>query len=234
MSRPLWAWVTLAATLAFVTAPLLTPGFGGYDPEQFPVRQDSPPVQPAGYAFSIWGLIYLWLAVSAVFGVWTRRDAPDWAPMRPALALSVGIGAAWLSVALASPLAATVLIWVMLGTALVALLRAPAHDPWLARHPVGLYAGWLTAASSVSIGLVLAGYGLTGPRVAALIGLALALGIGLLVMARLRDRLAYGAALIWALIAVVVQNIGGDPVIAVLAALAALVFAGRVLLRRNV
>ena len=128
MSRTLWAWVLLAATLAFVSSPLLVPGFGGYEPGQFPVPQTQPPVQPAGYAFAIWGPIYLWLAVSAIFGAWKRRQAVDWAPMRPALALSVGIGAAWLPVAMESPLAATLLIWVMLATALAPWAGAALAD----------------------------------------------------------------------------------------------------------
>ena len=34
----------------------LVPGFGGFDANQFPVPQVNPSVQPAGYAFSIWGL----------------------------------------------------------------------------------------------------------------------------------------------------------------------------------
>ena len=40
---------------------------------------------PAGYAFAIWGVIYAWLVVSAVYGVIWRREAKDWEAMRPAL-----------------------------------------------------------------------------------------------------------------------------------------------------
>ena len=42
--------------LLFAVSPLFTQGFNGFEPDQFPVPQDDPPVQPAGYAFSIWGL----------------------------------------------------------------------------------------------------------------------------------------------------------------------------------
>ena len=47
--------ILLVATLAFIAAPALTPPFMGYDPGLFPVRIDRPAIQPAGYAFAIWG-----------------------------------------------------------------------------------------------------------------------------------------------------------------------------------
>ena len=47
--------IILLATLAFVAAPSVTPPFMGYDPGMFPVRIERPSVQPAGYAFAIWG-----------------------------------------------------------------------------------------------------------------------------------------------------------------------------------
>ena len=54
--------------LFFAASPFLSEGFNGFAPDQFPVPQDDPPVQPAGYAFSIWGVIYLWLIVGTGFG----------------------------------------------------------------------------------------------------------------------------------------------------------------------
>ena len=63
------AYLTLALSVLFALSPLLAPDFGGFDPDQFPVPQDDPPVQPAGYGFAIWGVIYVWLILSAGFGV---------------------------------------------------------------------------------------------------------------------------------------------------------------------
>jgi hypothetical protein len=206
------AILVLIATLAFAASPLLVPGFGGYEPDQFPVPQPDPPVQPAGYAFSIWGVIYLWLTVSAAFGLWRRRDDPAWDAVRLPLTVSVAVGAVWLPVAVRSPLWATGLIWVMLIAALWALLRTPARDLWWLRAPVGLYAGWLTAASAVALGLVTAGWGVpplgeVGWAVAALsVGLAISVAI-----LRARASLMYALAIVWALVAVVVRN-GAEPV----------------------
>ncbi|MDU9003597.1 hypothetical protein [Sedimentitalea todarodis] len=220
------AVLVAATTLAFVTSPLLAPEFGGFNPDLFPVPQDDPPVQPAGYAFSIWGVIYLWLVVSAGFGLFARARAADWLPMRPALALSVGIGAAWLPVATISAIGATVLIWIMWCTALVALLRAPEHDRFLARGPVALYAGWLTAASCVSLGLLLAGYGVMGPTGAAILALLLALALSIWVLRFLGNFPEFGFSVVWALIAVAVAGWDDATVVTWLAATGAGLVAG--------
>ena len=201
--------LVLITALAFALSPLLSSGFNGFAPDQFPVPQIDPPVQPAGYAFAIWGLIYLWLVAGAVFGVWDRATDPDWAPMRPALTVSLLIGAGWIPVAQLSPLWATVLIWAMLISAVIALLRAGEADHGWLRAPIALYAGWLTAASSVALGLMLAGHGILSAQMAAYAGIALDLAVALAVQALRPDTLAYPAAVIWALVGVGVSNLAG-------------------------
>ncbi|MFL4471658.1 hypothetical protein ACERZ8_17910 [Tateyamaria armeniaca] len=198
--------LVLLFALAFAASPLWVPGFGGFDADQFPVPQVDPPVQPKGYAFAIWGVIYLWLIVGAGFGAWKRWSDPDWAAMRLPLILSLAVGSAWLPVAVRSPVWATVLIWVMLLTALWALWRAPRKDAWAAAWPVGLYAGWLSAASCVAIGLLLAGYGVTGQELAAWLMVGVAIALAWAVQWTLGHAPTYGVAVIWALIAVAVQN----------------------------
>lgn len=220
---PFMAVLVALAALAFVASPLSVPGFGGFEADQFPVPQVKAPVQPAGYAFAIWGVIYAWLLIGALFGLFARAGAVDWQPMRGPLALSLAVGAAWLPVALISPLGATVLIWVMLVSALMALRAAPVLDRWMGRVPVALYAGWLTAASSVSIGLVLAGYGLTGQIFAAIVGLLIAFVIGMFVLRRVPDVFEYAVALVWALVAVAVANLTQSLTVLLLAAAGAAV-----------
>ena len=58
--------LTLLFAILFALSPLASDGFNGFKPDQFPVVQERWPVQPAGWAFSIWGLIYLGLIVYAV------------------------------------------------------------------------------------------------------------------------------------------------------------------------
>ena len=73
MKKPI-AYLTLLLTATFVLSPLVTNPFSGFRADQLPIPQIEPPVQPAGYAFAIWGLIYSWLAISALFGVAKRAE----------------------------------------------------------------------------------------------------------------------------------------------------------------
>mgnify|MGYP006879618551 CR=1 FL=1 len=91
---PLMAVLVAGVAVAFAASPLLVPGFGGFRADQFPVAQVNAPVQPAGYAFAIWGVIYVWLVIGALFGVFARARAVDWQPMRAPLLLSLAVGAA--------------------------------------------------------------------------------------------------------------------------------------------
>ncbi|WP_300016244.1 TspO/MBR family protein [uncultured Roseobacter sp.] len=211
------AYLAFLLAVAFAASPFLVSDFSGFDPEQFPVPQEDPPVQPAGYAFSIWGVIYLWLIAGMGFGALRRADAADWHAMRAPLCVSLGFGAIWLAVAVRSPVWASILIWAMLISALVALYRAPARDRLWAAYPLGLYAGWLSGASCVSLGLLAAGYGWTDGPTAALLFVFIALVLASAIQTTLRRTPTYGLAAIWALVAIVVQNMSGDPMVAALA-----------------
>ena len=215
-SRPL-AVLTLLLAVTFAVSPAVVADFNGFRAEQFPVPQENPPVQPAGYAFAIWGVIYLWLILGMGFGLLRRADDPHWQAMRPPLCLSLAIGTIWLAVAVRSPVWAAILIWAMLISALFALYRAPRQDRFWAAYPIGLYAGWLSAASCVALGLVTAGYGYLDAPVAALIFVGVALVLAAGVQSTLRRTPTYALAAIWALIAVVVQNLSGNQMVAALA-----------------
>ncbi|MEO9599983.1 hypothetical protein [Parasphingorhabdus sp.] len=213
----------LITTIAFAIVPFLSPEFGGFDPERFPIPQRNAAVQPAGWAFSIWGLIYLWLIAHAAFGVLKYQDDSEWDKGRIALFISLAVGTIWLPVALLSPIWATILIWIMLIAALVSLYQSEQATPsWIARWPVALYAGWLSAASFVSIGLLLAGYGFVAEIPAAVIALALATVFAGYNGYRLKS-LPYGAAVTWGFFAIGISNMGTSTLLTV-AAMAAAIF----------
>jgi hypothetical protein len=229
----------LLAAIAFALSPVLSPDFGGFDTDQFPIPQIDPPVQPEGYAFAIWGLIYTLLIAGAVYGLWKRWSDPEWAAMRAPLLITLVVGSAWLPVAQANAIWATILIWIMWAFAVWAVLRSPrggGADKWLGRVPVALYAGWLTAASCVSLGLMAAGYGAMNQTLAAILALLIALGLAVWVARQRPDALGYLAGVIWALIGVCVQNAqGGATSVLVLAAVgaAALIALGGTNIRRT-
>ncbi len=216
--RTATAVLCLLLSISFAASPLLVKGFAGFDPDQFPIPQNDPAVQPAGYAFAIWGLIYAWLIAGAGWSLWKAPRDPQWHDMRKPLCLSLAIGTGWLAVAVLSPVWATVLIWAMLLTALAALFLAPAQDPLWGAAPVGLYAGWLSAASCVSLGVVAAGYGVLDRTMAAIVFVGLVIVVGAFVQAALRRTPTYGLAVIWALIAVIVATYEADTIVAAVAA----------------
>jgi hypothetical protein len=206
-------------TMTFGIAPFVTPPFAGYDPSIFPVIVARPFIQPAGYAFSIWALIYLALIAHAAFGMFRRADDPAWGRVRTPMILSLSLGTAWLKIALTDPILATVGIWAMLISALFALWRAdPARDRWLLVFPIAIYAGWLSAAAAVSLGVVLAGYGWLSNTASAVVMLALVLGIAVAMQIRKRGVLEYGAVVIWALAAVIAVNWADAKAVAYVAA----------------
>lgn len=225
------ALLTLLFTATFVVSPAFTEPFSGYRADQLPIPQVDPPIQPAGYAFAIWGLIYGWLIVSAVFGLWQRRGDPDWERVRTPLIAALALGTPWLAVANASPIWATLLIAGMAASAIAALILTPDRDRWLLRAPVAIFAGWLTAATCVSLGATAAGYGLLFDANGwAYAGIALAALVALAVQARVPAAPEYGLTVIWALVGVSVKN-GADPV--TFAAVTAILAMAALLLTRS-
>lgn len=220
------AILVFVAAVAFAASPFLTSGFNGFEGEQFPVPQIDPPITPAGYAFGIWGLIYLWLLVHAGVGLVRRGESAAWRPVRWPLFASLAVGAAWIPAANTSPAVATGMIWVMLVTALLALLRTSEADRWLLQAPVAIYAGWLTAAACVALALSGAGYGLAfGSGLWGVIGLGLALVIAVTVQALIGRAPEYGITVIWALVAIALANWGGAWIMVALAGLGIAVMA---------
>ena len=214
------------AVAAFGIAPFVTPPFTGYDPAIFPVNIPRPAIQPAGYAFAIWGVIYGWLGVHGIAGLFARADHPAWQAHRIYLTLSVLLGAGWLAIAPFYPILATVVILIMAATAIAAFLIAPATpDRWLLSAPLAIYAGWVTAACAVSTGVVLAGYGWLSDTASALGMLGLVLIGAIFVQSRKPAMPVYGAAVVWAIVGIVVVNWGDNATVAYAAVVGALVMA---------
>ena len=206
-SAPFLAIAVLVLSIIFMLSPLFSSSFAGYSPDQFPNKETFWPVQPAGWTFSIWGLIYLWLIAGAVWGLFKAPDDADWQRMRRPLAISLLLGCFWIAAANASPILATVMILAMAVAAIVAMLRAGDDDAWWQLRPVALYAGWLTAATGVGTGVVLGGYEVLSVQAAALLMLVIVLIAALYVQSLRPAAWSYPAALIWALTGVIAANI---------------------------
>jgi hypothetical protein len=168
----------------------------------------------AGYAFAIWGLIFLW---DLAYAAWQMKDRGD-AVARSRLPAAIGFAltAAWMPVfsqgwfwlALAIIWAATL---AMLHAARL-LSRDPMPAPgqrWMAQVPVSLHAGWLSLAAFLDTAQVIVAHRLLDTTnmlewSAVLLGLA---GVLLLAVNRsMRGNLAYVAAALWGLVAVYVKQ----------------------------
>ena len=109
---------------------------------------------PAGYAFSIWGLIYLAMIVFTVIQIQWAWSSSDWVganQLRILFIASNFLNAFWLVAWLNEQLGGALLIMLGLLLVLVSLMVITNQGPerfgsWSVRYPFQLYAGWITVA----------------------------------------------------------------------------------------
>ncbi|MRX52057.1 hypothetical protein GI374_16895 [Paracoccus sp. S-4012] len=195
----------LLLSIAFALSPLLSRGFGGFNPESFPVQVERWPMQPVGWAFSIWGVIYLSLILASGWAFVRPAEMPGWDRGAWPLGISLAVGIPWIEVARSAPAVSTAMIFSMAAGAVLAMQRA--GPGWREGVPLGLYGGWLTAASGVAVSVVLTGYGVVDARMAALLMIVAVLAVALSISARRPDNWAYQAAVSWALFGIIVINV---------------------------
>lgn len=216
--------LTLCLLIIFAITPSLSPQFSGAQNWQLPVEIARHAVQPSSYAFSIWGVIFVWLIAMAVFGLIKRPNAPQWQAARPFVWIAAVLGTIWLVLVNQAPLVAGALILAMAAAAIAGFLRTvTAPDRWMLSAPLGIFAGWLTAACLVSTGILLGGYGVVDHKIAALIMVVVLLVVGIAVQSRRPEMPLYGLTVVWAMVAVVNANMDANPGIAAATGIAAAV-----------
>ncbi|CAA9317886.1 MAG: hypothetical protein AVDCRST_MAG56-6796 [uncultured Cytophagales bacterium] len=190
---------------------------------------------PAGYAFSIWGLIYLSLVAYAVYQLRpARRDKRIHDRLAVPLTATTLLSMVWLVLFNAEWLLLSVVVILgMLGTALVLLVRS--REWVLSRRgagwlsvPFSLYAGWLTVATIANASVYLSSTGWRGyplnPTLWALVLLTVAVAVAVGVSWRLRDAVFPGVVA-WASLAIWVARRPENEIVALAALAAALVLA---------
>lgn len=182
-------------------------------------------LEAAGYAFSIWSVIYLGLLAYAVYqALPATKETPGLRLLGwPSVIAMAGCGA-WLIAAAMDAKWATVAI--IAGSALALCVplvkRYPvqgAKDFWMVAAPVSLLAGWLTVASAINVLTVLTSSGVIQPETAdawAASGIVtvLAIGIGITTASR---NLVYPLPIAWGLVGVAVAEQAERLTIALLA-----------------
>lgn len=235
------ARAVLAAAVLQVLAPVVTI----IGPGRSPGAGSGPDllITPAGWAFSIWGVIYALAIAQAVAvlvrgaGSVSRRVQVDQVVLYAGAAVWIVLAGLDSSVATAAAL----IVMLVAGVDAVVTLARDVVDPrWLAvltLGAVGLYAGWVTAACFLNVSTALVDAGVVeADRVGwQLVVMGLAVLALLTVLALSRGNLAYGAAGGWAMVGIAAtgRDDGTDEV--VLAALTGLLLlaVAAVLLRRS-
>ncbi len=194
------------------------------------------PITPAGYAFSIWGLIYLLSLALAVYqalpsqrerGVHRRTGwwlvgaftaSALWVPI-------FGTETIWLS-----QVVILVLVACLVGAAYAFRQTGPARDTaerFLLRLPVTVYLGWATLASTAGFGLTFRSFGLPereSPATAVALVLLLVATVGsVIVVARLVALAGFAFTAGWALVGIAVGTYATEIRFAALVALAVVV-----------
>lgn len=191
---------------------------------------------PAGYVFSIWGVIYLALIGFVVFQLLpAQRDNPRVARIGLWFVVSCAANVAWLFLWHYLRFSLTLLAMVLLLISLIVIyLRldigrrpVPTAERWLVDLPFSLYLGWITVATIANVTSLLHSVGWGGwgisPQVWAVIMLAAAAVIASIVSLT-RGDVVYLLVILWALAGIAVKH-AGTPLVATTAWLAAAVVA---------
>jgi hypothetical protein len=203
---------------------------------------------PAGYVFSIWGLIYLGLIAFAIFqALPAQRENPRLRASGWWIGLGGLANSAWIFlwhyerfpltlVAMLVLLATLIVTYLRLGIGRIAV---PAAETWMVRLPFSIYLGWITVATVANITSLLDylkwnGFGIA-PEIWMSIVLAAVLAIAALMNFTRRD-VAYTLVILWALAGIAVKHAAVAAVATptwITFGLVALTLAAAVFLRRS-
>jgi benzodiazapine receptor len=191
---------------------------------------------PAGYVFSIWGLIYLALIAYSIYqALPSQRQNPRLRSTGYLYVLTCLANIAWLffwhyelfvltMVAMIALLLLLIAVYLGLGTGRT---RVSVAETWLVRVPFSIYLGWITVATianatSLLVYLNWSGWGIS-PEAWAVIMLIAAVAIASAVSINRGDA-AYVAVIVWAFAGIAVKH-SGTPAVSIAAGLLAVIVA---------
>lgn len=181
---------------------------------------------PAGYVFSIWGLIYIGISAYAIYQALPgQRDNPRLAGIGYLFVGSSAANIAWLFLWHYEQFALTLIAMFALLLFLIAiylrLRRAPAQnarvETWVVDLPFSIYLGWISVATISNVTSVLDFYNWDGwgisPLAWTVIMIAAATGLAIAMLETQKDWV-YVLVVVWALVGIAVQNVGVTLVVA--------------------
>lgn len=184
--------------------------------DKYPTR-----ITPAGYAFSIWSLIYLGTVAFSIYqALPSQRER--FRGLRRIYIISCLANCAWLYFWHQDSIAICLLvILILLGTLAFINSKLKFTDNyaefWLVKFPFGLYFGWVTAATILNATIFLVYLNIKVPNTTAVVlGAALILiaaALGVIIRWQLRNYF-YPLAIAWALTAIAVKQSGQTLIVA--------------------
>ena len=183
---------------------------------------------PAGYVFSIWGLIYLGLIAFAVYqALPAQRENPRLRRVGYLFALSCVANITWLFLWHYEVFVLTLVVMLALLLLLIAIYlrldigraQVSGVERWLVDVPFSVYLGWITVATIANVTVVLDYVGWNGWGISPQAWTVIMLFAGLVIataMSLTRADVAYSLVLIWAYVGIAVKH-PDTPVVAVTA-----------------
>ena len=182
-------------------------------------------VTPAGYVFSIWGVIYVLLGVFVVFQALPSQKGKEYhGKISWLFALSCLANIVWLFLWQFEYLGySVILMFLLLASLILIYLRlgigksmVPLREKLAVHMPFSVYLGWITIASIANVSATAVsvnwdGFGINPETWAALI-IIVALLITILVIATRKD-IAYALVIIWALVGISVKQSGNETIV---------------------
>ncbi|MFC1487725.1 tryptophan-rich sensory protein [Thermoproteota archaeon] len=182
-------------------------------------------ITPAGYVFSIWGIIYVLLGIFVIFQALPReRDKEYHGKIGWFFVLSSVFNITWLFLWQFEYLVFSVILMFLILASLIAIylrLDIGKSEVGLAEKlaihiPFSTYLGWITIASIANVSVTLVsldwdGFGINLETWATLI-VIIALLISILVLVTRKD-IAYGLVIIWAFVGISVGQSGNQNIV---------------------
>lgn len=173
-------------------------------------------VTPAGYAFSIWSLIYLGVIAFSIYQL-IPTNLVRLSTLRSTYILSCALNCAWIFFWHSDQIAICLAVIAALLVSLVVLVAKASKldtlkDAVIVKAPFGLYAGWVTAATLVNLAVLLAGLKVEIPPVLGVALIFVAAGFAIFIRKKFLNYIA-PLAVAWALTAIAVKQSGNTLIV---------------------
>lgn len=176
---------------------------------------------PAGYAFSIWGLIFLMLIAYAIFQIrrafFSKKESPFIIQTGWWFAIANVLNSAWVVAFTYEYIGLSVIIMLGILSSLLLVIWRTNMERWDAPieviafvwWPICIYSGWIAVATIANFSAFFASINWTGTELNEVVWTMVMITVAVLVnalMVWLRNMREFAAVAIWALVAIFVRH----------------------------